>query len=39
MALLDWGIDQLAQDVPLPANWNDHQLKGNIPLHRVRRAE
>ena len=24
MDLLDWGIDQLAQDIPLPANWKDH---------------
>jgi len=30
MNLLDWAIDQLAQDIPLPANWNDHQLKGNL---------
>ena len=30
MDLLDWAIDQLAQDIPLPANWKDHQLKGNM---------
>ena len=34
MTLLDWGIDQLAQDVPLPANWKDHQLKGNLKRFR-----
>ena len=30
MDLLDWGIDRLAQDKPLPDNWRDHQLKGNF---------
>ena len=30
MDLLDWAIDQLARDIPLPANWKDHQLKGNM---------
>ena len=30
MDLLDWAIDQLAQDIPLPANWRDHQLKGKL---------
>jgi mRNA interferase YafQ len=30
MDLLDWGIDQLSQDIPLPMNWKDHQLKGNM---------
>jgi mRNA interferase YafQ len=30
MDLLDWGIDQLAQDIPLPSNWKDHPLKGNM---------
>ena len=30
MDLLDWGIDQLAKDIPLPQNWKDHQLKGNM---------
>jgi mRNA interferase YafQ len=28
MDLLDWAIDQLAQDIPLPENWKDHQLIG-----------
>ncbi|MDR2044500.1 MAG: type II toxin-antitoxin system YafQ family toxin [Clostridium sp.] len=27
--LLDWTIDQLAQDIPLPPNWKDHKLTGN----------
>ena len=30
MSLLRWGIEQLAQDIPLPLNWKDHQLKGNM---------
>jgi len=30
MPLLRWGIEQLAQDIPLPLNWKDHQLKGNM---------
>ena len=34
MDLLDWGIDQIARDTPLPANWNDHQLKGNMKRFR-----
>jgi len=34
MDLLDWGIDQLAQDIPLPANWKDHQLKGTMKHFR-----
>jgi mRNA interferase YafQ len=34
MDLLDWGIDQLAQDIPLPPNWKDHQLKGNLKKFR-----
>jgi len=34
MDLLDWGIDQLARDIPLPANWRDHQLKGNMKRYR-----
>ena len=29
LPLLAWGIDQLARDIPLPPNWNDHQLKGD----------
>jgi len=32
--LLEWCIDQLAQDIPLPANWKDHQLKGNLRRFR-----
>ena len=23
---LKWGIEQLAKDIPLPENWNDHRL-------------
>ena len=34
LSLLAWGIDQLARDIPLPANWNDHQLKGNMKRFR-----
>ena len=34
MDLLDWCIDQLAQDIPLPENWRDHQLKGNLKRFR-----
>ena len=34
MDLLDWTIEQLAQDIPLPANWKDHQLKGNLKRYR-----
>ena len=30
MDLLDLAIDQLARDISLPANWKDHQLKGNM---------
>ncbi|MCL2023352.1 MAG: type II toxin-antitoxin system YafQ family toxin [Oscillospiraceae bacterium] len=30
MDLLDWTIDQLARDIPLPTNWKDHQLKGSL---------
>ena len=30
MDLLDWAIDQLVRDIPLPVNWKDHQLKGNM---------
>ena len=26
---LAWGINQLAQDIPLPPNWKDHKLTGN----------
>ena len=28
ISLLKWGIEQLAQDIPLPRNWKDHSLKG-----------
>ena len=31
---LQWGIEQLAQDIPLPTNWRDHQLKGNLKHYR-----
>jgi len=34
MSLLRWGIEQLAQDIPLPKNWKDHQLKGNMKCYR-----
>ena len=34
MDLLDWAIDRLARDVPLPANRKDHQLKGNMKRYR-----
>ena len=34
LSLLAWGIGQLACDIPLPANWNDHQLKGNLKRFR-----
>jgi mRNA interferase YafQ len=34
LSLLKWGIEQLAQDIPLPSNWKDHQLKGNFKLYR-----
>jgi len=30
LSVLAWGIDQLAKDIPLPPNWRDHQLKGNM---------
>jgi mRNA-degrading endonuclease YafQ of YafQ-DinJ toxin-antitoxin module len=32
MDLLDWAVDQLARDIPLPSSWKDHQLKGNMKL-------
>ena len=38
MDLLDWGIDQLARDIPLPANWKDHQLIGNMKQFRAIRG-
>jgi len=34
MSLLRWGIEQLAQDILLPANWKDHQLKGSMKCYR-----
>jgi mRNA interferase YafQ len=34
LSSLAWAIDQLAQDIPLPSNWKDHQLKGNFKLYR-----
>jgi addiction module RelE/StbE family toxin len=34
MDLLDWCIDQLTKDTPLPENWRDHQLKGNLMRFR-----
>ena len=32
--VVDWSIDQLAKDVPLPTNWKDHQLKGDMKRFR-----
>ena len=29
MIFIKWGIEQLAEDIPLPRNWKDHSLKGN----------
>ena len=34
MDLLDWTIDQLSRNIPLPANWRDHQLKNNFKRFR-----
>ena len=34
LSLLKWGISQLAQDIPLPSNWKDHPLKGNMKQFR-----
>jgi len=34
MSMLAWGIDQLTKDIPLPANWKDHWLKGNLKHYR-----
>jgi mRNA interferase YafQ len=34
LPLLAWSIDQLARDISLPANWKDHQLKGNLKRYR-----
>jgi len=30
MSMLKWAIDQLAQNISLPSNWKDHQLKGSL---------
>ena len=34
LPMLAWGIDQLAQDIPLPPNWKDHQLNGDLKSFR-----
>ena len=34
LSLLSWAIEQLARDIPLPENWRDHQLKGNLKRFR-----
>ena len=34
LSLLAWAINQLAQDIPLPSNWKDHQLKGDLKQFR-----
>jgi mRNA interferase YafQ len=34
MDLLDWTIDQLAMNIPLPETWKDHQLKHNMTRFR-----
>ena len=34
LPLLAWAIDQLANDIPLPPNWKDHQLKNNLKRFR-----
>jgi mRNA interferase YafQ len=34
ISLLKWAIGQLSQDIPLPSNWKDHQLKGNMKRFR-----
>ena len=34
LSLLAWAIDQLARDIPLPLNWQDHQLKNNMKRFR-----
>jgi len=30
LSILAWGITQLVNDIPLPSNWKDHKLKGNM---------
>ena len=34
MDLLDWAVDQLARDIPLPLKWKDHQFKNNMKRFR-----
>ena len=34
MDMLDWTIDQLAKDIPLPENWKDHGLRNNMKRFR-----
>ncbi len=34
MAILKWGIEQLACDVPLPSEWRDHKLSGRLQKFR-----
>ena len=34
MDMLDWTIDKLAKDIPLPVNWKDHQLRNNMKRFR-----
>jgi len=34
ISLLKWAIDQLTHDTPLPLNWKDHQLQGNLKRFR-----
>ena len=34
LSRLKWCVNQLAQDIPLPPNWKDHQLKGGMKRFR-----
>ncbi|MCL1844984.1 MAG: type II toxin-antitoxin system YafQ family toxin [Defluviitaleaceae bacterium] len=34
LPLLAWAVNQLAMGIPLPPNWKDHQLKGNLKRFR-----
>ncbi|MCL2718241.1 MAG: type II toxin-antitoxin system YafQ family toxin [Lachnospiraceae bacterium] len=34
LSLLSWAVAQLERDIPLPLNWKDHQLKGNLKRFR-----
>jgi mRNA interferase YafQ len=34
LSLLAFAIDQLSKDIPLPTNWKDHPLKGNLKNYR-----